>query len=285
MTLTFLFERNYTEMPNFAFYEQETIKTDTKRMKYIYSFLLLVTLILNSSVVKAQKSISDSTIGVGLIGAGGGFYLPFGDIADRYGVCYSIGPNIWYKTDKNWIWGADFNYHFSGNIDNENQILANLKNSVGAIIDEGGQPALISILMRGYSFYGKVGKVIPLKFNNPNSGIMIQLGVGYFRHKYAIGNIDNTAPQIKDDYRKGYDRLRAGISFTQLIGYMNLSDSRLTNFYGGIEIHESITNPLRDYDFSLMKKETGTNIDILVGFRIGWLFPLYGTATKAYYYY
>jgi hypothetical protein len=43
-------------------------------------------------------------------------------------------------------------------------------------------------------------------------------------------------PQLKDDYKKAYDKLTYGPALSQFIGYSHFSDNRLYNYRIGFEL-------------------------------------------------
>ena len=110
-------------------------------------------------------------------------------------------------------------------------------------------------------------------------------GVGYMEHRLVIDNQFHTAPQISDDYAKGYDRLTGGININEFVGYFYMGKSRILNFYGGFEFFQGFTKSKRDYVFDLQKKDTENKLDLYFGFKVGWMIPIFNRAPDKYYYY
>ncbi len=254
-----------------------------KKFYILVTFSCLITW--GTSLTQAQGSIQDSVISSSLIHASLGFQIPGGDMAERFGVSYSVGTGYLYKTNKNWLIGAEVNFFFGDNVKIADSLFKNIMTSNDFIIDGNGEGAIIGITQRGFSAWGKVGKLFPVFSPNPNSGFFFTLGAGYLQHNLSISNLDNTAPQLEGDYRKGYDRLTAGPAVNLNIGYMYLGSHRLLNFMIGFELNQGWTKSLRDYDFDLMRKDEQSRSDLLSGFKIGWIIPLYGRAPKEYYFY
>ena len=97
---------------------------------------------------------------------------------------------------------------------------------------------------------------------------------------------DNTAPQLLDDYKKGYDRLAGGLGISEFIGYTYLSNSKLINFYLGFEINQSWSKPKRDVNFDTGEPNPKLNrYDVLYGIKVGWIIPLFKRLPEKYYYY
>jgi len=233
----------------------------------------------------SQVSIRDSSIFTSVIYAAYSFQFPGGDLSERFGVNSSIGGGLMFKTKSNWIIGAEGNYLFGGIVKNKDSLLLNISTPEGFIIDANGYFADVVFYERGYSIYGKFGKLIPLFGPNPNSGLTIMAGIGYLQNKIRIHNPGNTAPQIYGDYKKGYDHLNGGFTLNGSLGYTYMSNSRLLNFYGGFEFIQSWTNSKRDYDFQLGARETTSYSSQFYGIRLVWMIPLYKRTPKSYYLY
>jgi hypothetical protein len=113
---------------------------------------------------------------------------------------------------------------------------------------------------------------------------MIKLGVGFVSHRMDVVVQDNTALQVSEDYGKGYDRLTTGVGLNQFIGYMYLGDSRIWNFYAGLDFSQAWTKNRRDMNFDTREKDNSQHFDTFFGFKVGWVIPLYKRASTTYYY-
>jgi hypothetical protein len=233
----------------------------------------------------SQVSIKDSAIFTSMFYAAYSIQFPGGDLSQRFGANSSIGGGMMFKTKSNWLFGAEGNFLFGGTVKNSDSLLRNISTPEGFIIDANGYYADVIFYERGYSIYGKFGKLIPVFSPNPNSGLTIMAGFGYLQNKIRIHNPNNTAPQIYGDYKKGYDHLNSGFAVNASIGYTYLSNSRLVNFYGGFEFIQSWTNSRREYDFDLGKKETSNYSSQFYGIKLVWIIPLYKRTPKTYYLY
>jgi hypothetical protein len=251
-------------------------------MKYV---LLTAGIIftLNSA---AQYDIKASSLNIPMFYAAYGLQFPGGDLADRFGVNSNIGGGFLWKTSKNWIFGADFNHLFGNELKNEAEYLQNLKTETGHIIDMGGTFANYNLFQRGYYITGKFGKLFQVWSPNPNSGFVITAGAGYMTHKIRIEVDQNTAPQLNGDYRKGYDRLTGGFVLSQFVGYVYLSNNRLLNFFGGVEFCQAWTKPYREVNFDTrLPDEVSNRVDLLTGFKVGWIIPILPREPEKFYYY
>jgi hypothetical protein len=250
--------------------------------KFYISFFLCFTL---SFSVFSQVSIKDSTISTALVYATYSYQFPQGGLASLFGSNSSIGGGFLFKTKHNWIFGAEGNYLFGGTVKNQDSLLAKISTSDGFVIDANGYYADILFSERGYSFFGKFGKLFPVLSPNPNSGITILAGVGYIEDKIRIHNPQNTAPQVYGDYKKGYDRLNSGLAITGSIGYLYMSNTRLLNAYLGFEFTQTWTTFRRDRNFDTGMKDTSKPSTQFYGIKVKWIIPLYRRTPREYYYY
>ncbi len=251
---------------------------------YVLSILFLLIMFPGLSV-KAQLSIKDSAIAVHLIQGHYSVQIPGGDISDRFGLSSSVGPGYLYKTSKNWVIGAEGGFIFGNNVKNTNNILDNIETADGNIVDLEGIYATYHFYERGYYVLGKFGKVLSWGRPNPNSGILLGFGGGYLQHKILIDHRDKTAPQITGDYSKGYDELKRGPALNIFAGYLFLGNTRVVNFYTGIDVTFAYTQNVHPYSFAKMEYNTGNFTDLLVSLKLGWMIPAYRRAPKEFYYY
>ena len=103
-------------------------------------------------------------------------------------------------------------------------------------------------------------------------------------YKIRIENQDNLIPQLSKEYLKYYDRLTVGFLLKQYVGYHHMSNNRLVNFNIGIELIEGFNKGLRDYQIDLMGPYTENRLDIYLGLRAGWIFPVLRKEPKEFYY-
>ncbi|HQV00497.1 MAG: hypothetical protein JNK61_02125 [Bacteroidia bacterium] len=244
---------------------------------------ILLLLFLISRQLMAQVSIKDSSINAVLVGMGAGLYTPAGDMADRFGNNVNIHLSCALKRTNNWIFGIEGEYIF-GNTIKEPNIFKNIQTNDGFIIGNDGKFATVRTFERGYIATFNVSKVLPLLGPNKNSGFIIKAGVGFMQHKIKIDPIGNTVPYLDKEHRKGYDRLSNGLALHQFIGYQYLGNTRAINFFGGFELFEGFTQSRRSYNHDTMIADTKKRTDILIGFKVGWILPLYKQAPSEFYY-
>lgn len=202
------------------------------------------------------------------------YMKPDGDLGQRFGPFHNAGFGGLFKTSNQWLFSLDGSYQFGLNV-KEDGILYNLTNSSGTVMNNGGVPADFSVGQRGFSIYGKVGRLFPLSKTNLNSGIVMLVGGGVYYHKINFSTTRNDIPMLTEEYQKGYDRLSMGPALTQFIGYSYQSHNRYYNFFIGFDFMEAFTQSVRKYNYDTQMADTKQRLDITFGARVGWLIPIY----------
>ena len=254
-------------------------------LKRLLVLLIPIVLAVPSS---AQVNLRDTTIGMAMFYATYSYQFPGGDLAKMFGSNSSIGGGFQYKFRSNWIIGAEGNYLFGSTVKIADTLLKMISTSQGLVIDQNGYMAGINFYERGYSIYGKIGKIFPVYPTlapNRNCGLTVMLGGGYFQDRIRLHNPDGNTPQINNDYEKGYDRLNAGFALNASLGYLFMSNTRLLNFYLGFEFVQAWTKSKRQYDFDLMKYDNTRYSSQFYGLKVCWFVPIYARKPKDFYYY
>lgn len=252
-----------------------------KALKYLFAGILLI----GSFQSFAQGEIKDSTLLITQVSAFGSHYLTAGDFHDKYLSPTLIGAGVHVKNRKNWVFGVEGGYLFRDGVKNAQQYLSNMRTSTGQIIAQSGDFAPILANLRGFVINANIGKVFSVLGPNPNSGIVVRAGVGYLQHKINFEARTREVPQIEGDMRKYYDQLTSGFSLNQFIGYQHLSNSRLTNFYVGIEGIQALTQNRRDFNIDLGGPDDNQYVDMLFGLKAGWIVLIYKRKPDEFYFY
>lgn len=245
--------------------------------------LICILVLVLSIQLSAQVSVKDSSIYTPMIGFSYGYYLPAGDMATRFGNNSSVQLNVDFKTRQYWTFGLNGSYIFGKKI--YESLFDSISTSNGQIINEKGAFADIRLYERGFTISGAFGRMFPFKKPNPNSGVVVSIGLGFIQHKIRIETIGNNVPQLSKEYKKGYDRLSNGLLISENVGYMYLSNNRLVNIYFGLECMQGFTKSRRSYDFDLMKQDTKQRLDVLYGVKVIWILPLYKKPPQDFYIY
>ncbi|MFT7614074.1 MAG: hypothetical protein ACI9J3_003056 [Parvicellaceae bacterium] len=258
--------------------DEKTLPLRTmKRLAIIIIAVLALTL-----PCKAQ-TIADTSIFTPQISLSYAAQLPFGDLKDRFGINSNVGFTADFKLESNWVIGGSVQFFF-GNQVKDLSMLDDMYTIDGQIINQNGTFANVVAFERGWVFTGNIGRVFPVIGPNPNSGILLKLGLGYMQHKVRIDGEQDLIPQFVGDYRKLYDRYTSGFVTTQFIGYVHMGNNRISNFYGGIEISEGFTKGQRTAQAGAPIKLQDNRIDILAGLRIGWIVPIHRRKPNEFYF-
>lgn len=233
-----------------------------------------------------QRSKKNNEGSAWLIKPSIGLQYPGGDMELRFGQNYTAGLGVGYKTNDNWIVSLDAQFMFGTNVKNGGQLLNPILSDNGYIFNSTGNYAIFALDQRG--LYGSVdfSKTFTNFLSpNRNSGFNLLLGAGYLSHWVKINNVGNDAPQVLDEYAKGYDELSGGLMLKQSIGYQYMSKNRRINFRLSFEMMEAFTTNYRGFSYSTGKPVTEGMTDLLYGFRLEWILPIYNIPSADTYYY
>lgn len=251
--------------------------------------LFILTLIISMPfIVAAQKDIKKECVSTVLFGATYSYQFPGADTKILYGNNSTVGASITYKTNKNWLWSLNGNFIFGDKINaTRNDILGIILDNHGELITGDGIYGSYVLFQRGANIQAKVGKVFSVLSPNPNCGFFINGGLGYLFNRVRIEFSSNasTPPNLDDDYRYGYDRMRGGLAYSGEFGYIFMSNSRVLNFSLSFEFTQAHTKSLRKWDFNLMGPDLKSYIDRYYGIRFVIYIPTYKRMPAEYYYY
>ena len=246
----------------------------------VYIVLAVFPLLTNAQVINVKDSVIPGVV----MKLSYGFQFPEVDMKERFGWNSGIGGELIYKFKNNWQVGFHGQYLFGNSVKNWRDILENMISTNGSITNIDGEGALISVQEEGYMVGLEAGKVWKLLNANANSGVITTLGIGYMDHWIKYDVEENLVPQLEGEYVKWYDRKASGIYLRQFIGYNFQSNTRLLNFYGGVEVIEGFTKGRRSYDILEGGPLTGNRLDLLIGIRLGWMLPFYPNKPDEFYY-
>lgn len=251
-----------------------------KMSRFFYFIVLFLGLSINTF---GQRNATDSVDHINYFSADFAYHFPQYDMKTWFNNSATIGASYGLKTDHNWTFTFDFSYLWGDHINNQDSVIWNIADADGNIVDGNGQLAVINYSESGWSGMASVGKVFPLNKNNQNSGIWVKAGIGFLQHKILISNPNNVTPQIKDDYKKGYDQLSNGFACNQFIGYFWISKRSMINAYAGFEAIEGWTKLRRTVDFNTGLPDNTRKFDLLIGFKIGAVIPIFKRRPESFY--
>tara|TARA_B100001287_G_scaffold276840_1_gene289949 strand:+ start:3394 stop:4182 length:789 start_codon:yes stop_codon:yes gene_type:complete len=254
-------------------------------------FVILIKFQFLTIISVSAQNIKDSIIKGPLVKVHLAIQNPKGDLKKDYGTNINIGCSFGWKYKTNNTLELDYNFIHSKNV-KYTGIINHLLNSQNWIINQYGEPNLYVLYHRGGQISLDLGKIFNwVGFHlkspigpNQNCGIHLKTGVGGMFHKIRIENENNTIPQLSKQYLKYYDRLTIGFLTKQYIGYHHMSNNKLINFSIGVEVIEGFTKGMRDYQIDLMGPYLNNRLDIYIGIRAGWIFPVFRQTPNDFYY-
>jgi hypothetical protein len=246
--------------------------------------LLVFTYLGASLALHGQGRVQDEALRMSLFQFQGGAHIPGGDVAKLYGTNAAVGFSYAYKSKGNYLLGADFNYLFGNQVKDTPDLFKGLQTSEGSVIGIQGEFITILVQQRGFAagFYG--GRIFPIFGPNPNSGLVVKVGINYLEHRTWIESREADIPPLEGDYRKLYDRKRAGLAAYQFIGYQHFSNNRFANFFAGVDFYQGFTTDYRTFNVDQMAFTDGNYVDFLTGIRIGWVIPVYKQVDDRFYF-
>ncbi len=242
-------------------------------MKFIYLFFFLVFHITTYSQGKENIFFFSTNYEL---------QMPQGDLKDNYGVSSGVGFDFSLLSSSNIFYSLGGSFMFGNNI-NDTTILNHLMDPNGNIIDENGQISDITLQQRGYKINAKLGYLYPVK--SSSSGILGYGTLGFHQHKTRIDVRNSTVPQLDEEYKKIYDQLRNGFSYSLFLGYMHISENKFSHLYLGLEYTRALTENRRDYNYISNGAIEGVNKDDYLSIKVGWIIPISKRSTKEYYYF
>ncbi|MCS6934201.1 MAG: hypothetical protein NZM35_03495 [Chitinophagales bacterium] len=211
--------------------------------------------------------------------------FPLVHLADRFGFGNQVSLGVFYKFQNNWLIGAEGGFLFGSRV-HEGYVTDYISTSQGQFISQDNRLLNVRPQLRGFDFFFRFGRVFPLNEKFPDAGLLVVAGAGFLQHKIALDARENLLPQLSKIYRKGYDRLCNGPALSLLTGGLFLDRKKLYSFYGGVQLDAAYTQNRRPFDFYEQRKLNEKRIDMSIGFRLGWVLPIYQHASeKEYFYY
>jgi hypothetical protein len=241
--------------------------------------------------LRAQKSITDSTISLVFVNTGYEGLVPKGDMGDRFGYTNGIGVeagvkfsnNFYVYTGLKFLFGTDVKEKVAQNV-TFTQVIGGFENTMALGAD--GRTYRVLFFERGLTMPLMAGKVFPVSpKSNPNGGIYTEAGLQFLQHKIRIESQGNNVPSLGPDYRKGYDRLTNGVGLAQGVGYKFVSNRRYLNFTIGFHAAEVFTQNRRDLNYDTGVRDDTRRVDVLLGMKVGWTLLIFPEAPSKEYYY
>ena len=211
--------------------------------------------------------------------------FPFGHVSQRFGFDNLFGLELLYKTNKNWLIGANGGFIY-GTKSKQNYVFSTIATSTGQFITQYNDLTSIRPEEHGFNVQFTFGKIVPFSEKYPDAGLLFLTGVGMVQDKIAVSIKAAELPQLSPTYRKGYDRLCNGPVISQFIGGEFMARRKFISGYAGLQVDLSYTENRRPYDFYAMSKLNDKGIDVFIGLKLAWVIPVFlQTSDKEFFYY
>ncbi len=232
----------------------------------------------------AQKSIADSVISMGILEVTYRGGMPGADLGDRFGYLSQLGLQSGMKFANNLYFIGGVHALF-GDVVKELDMFRHVLDAGGRMIGDEGLLTDYRITALGWVVPLSVGYILSVfPHKNPNSGIYVEVGGQFFRHRMDFEAYDDDVTQFSGNYRKGYDRLSAGFGVRQSVGYTYFDSRGYLNFSAGFDFSQNFTRGQRSIQFDTGLPSLERRLDLLSGFRVSWVFPIYQRAPNRVYY-
>jgi hypothetical protein len=216
---------------------------------------------------------------------------PAGDFADRFGFTNQIGGEGGVKFASNFYGTVGAKFLFGNNV--REAVAGNVVQLIGSdslgyqtmALGADGRFYSVRFFERGIVIPFMIGKIFTLGKSNLNSGLYVEIGGQFIQHKISINAIGDNVPYLSEPYLKGYDRLTNGFGLLEGVGYRYYGNNRFANFFVGLEASQNFTQNRRDMNFDTGVKDETKRLDLLMGVKVGWTFPIYRSAPEKEYYY
>lgn len=207
-----------------------------------------------------------------ILKAGGGYYSTAGDLAKRFPHFAGIPVGLYYKSKSSWTTGLDWSPFLSNRVETRG-LFGDMLGPSGELIDQNGFSTIIRYYMRGYSFTGRVGRLINLDKGGRFGHLEISAGAGFMQHRIKMRFDARLSPQLEGDYRYGYDRLTNGLQLVQNIRWHYLNPETISLF-AGFDFGQGFTQNRRNWNYSEYRQDDDRRLDSYFGFSAGILIPV-----------
>lgn len=237
---------------------------------------LLLSLLVLSSTLAAQGLAGERNLDRAIsLQFGYGPFSSAGDLSDRFGNGFSFGGGLMLTPAKSNL-EFGFRAEFGFGTEVKEDVLAGLRTTEGFLIGNQREPADINLRQRQL-FIGPSFGYTKAFGKNHRAGLQLETSVGYFNHRIRIQrDVVQGVAALNEEFLAGYDRLAGGPAIHQFVGYQQLAQNRLLNFFVGAEVMVAFTKQLRLFDIPTgLPPPTDGRTDITFGFKAGIIIPFF----------
>jgi hypothetical protein len=236
---------------------------------------------------KTYPSVFSRPRHANFIHAGGGFGIPSGELAARFGTYGQVQGGYTHLFPKKLTLATSFGYGF-GNIIRQDPI-APLRDDIGQVPGLDGSSASIQISQRMLWLPAlKFGRLFVIgKRGGPRAfehALLPELGLQYLLFWYNIDDISKSVPLLSPQYRGGYDRANGGLAALLHLTYFLTPPRGRYSFTFRTEYAYAATRSIRAYDFALLQKDATTHRSGMLNFTLGITINLFGLDDQEFFY-
>ena len=211
-------------------------------------------------------------------------HMPWGELAERFGTANTVGIG-WRRTaTSGWRYGVQYRFQTGADV-REPGLLSNLIDPNGHIVDNEGRIALLTPQQRGTLLLATLGRQWPLDARRPETGLLVELGAGFWEHKVHFQNRGNRITQLDEPHLRGYDRLSGGWVLVPRAGFEYHSPNGQARFQVGLEALLGRIRPSRSWNADTGMADEGIRRDHALGLFASWILRLKARSTSVDYTY
>lgn len=266
---------------------------------------MTVAMVVAMGSAAGQVKLHVDTLQCHIVGFSAGFQAPLGgsnserleggSMKELYdGPYLDFGLEWAYRFKNGWMLTLDGDLWFGHNSDNlkyRQERMGDVFNSQGYVMGNGTD-GVVTAYNRGLAVRPGVAKSIKVIPGDPNSGILLKLSGGWFMQKTVFNQeyTESVVPQLSDEYQPLYDHLRNGLILTESIGFAYMSNQHTyINVKITLDFSQCISWASRPYTLDnlmgLHGKDNSRYLDLMLGLKLSWMFPITGRTSYDYYYY
>lgn len=212
------------------------------------------------------------------VGADFGAVSRRGNWSETYGPALVTGARVEAGTPKGWLLTVQGELLYGNDV--RVDPIAGLRTTVGILGDEGDAAAPVDVPLRsrGWRLAALVG--YQREFARAAFGWRMLVGPAYTRHNIRIqDDATLTTSNLRDGYKRGYDRRAGGVGGYAEAGLHYTRDNR--NFVAFLTATANVfaSEPLRSVQFDLRRQAPAAGTDIAVGAKLGFVTALFRPAS------
>ena len=138
---------------------------------------------------------------------------------------------------------------------------------------------------RGFFSHFSIGKIVRTG-KSKKTGFYPSIGIGYSQSKILIETRNQNIPFLNEEYKKGYDKKRGGLSTKTGIDFRYFNRKNNWQFIVGSELIHSLTKNYRRYFYSdQIFSDNNLKNDLLFSLKFGLIIPINRTNNEKFHYF